>query len=83
MSIGFFQVDKIVPACDGCSIVVVVNRVEDTSDPTVVTAAILVYRLSFSGLMTGLQEQPLREHLFKGHGAQVCVDMLIEEELKL
>uniref|UniRef100_A0A914XHT9 UBC core domain-containing protein n=1 Tax=Plectus sambesii TaxID=2011161 RepID=A0A914XHT9_9BILA len=75
------QVDKIVPACDGCSVVVVVNRVEDTSDPTVVTAALLVYRLSFSGLMTGLQEQPLREHLFKGHGAQIGACALLPAEL--
>jgi hypothetical protein len=57
-------------------VVVVVNRVEETSDPSAITSAILVYRLSFSGLMTGLQEQPLREHFFKGAKAQVFSNSL-------
>lgn len=59
--ISIVQITQIIPTDNGCSIVVIVNRDDDddiggvTPIDQPIQCALLVYRLSFSGLMTGLQ----------------------------
>lgn len=71
-----FEIHKILPSSDGLYVLVVVNRVtnvgmKEKDKEDTVSAGLLWYRLSFTGLMTGLVEQPVKEIVLKGPGRRI------------
>ncbi len=67
-----FRIDSILPSPSGSFLLLVVNKEEMVGcREDQIVAGLIVYRLTFSGLMTGLVELPVAEKTLSGDGNRI------------